>query len=90
MRRVLFLTATLAATAVRAQELPPPVSEKGANFPTSQHGPAYPAISPNQQSGPTFGAQAPAPEQRNTPQRELPAEGRSYPAEREMQAQPER
>jgi hypothetical protein len=91
MRRILILAViiTLAASAVRAQEVPPPVSEKGPNFPTSQRGPAYPAVAPNQQSGPSFGAQAPAPEQRNTPQQELP-EGRSYPAEREMQSQPER
>jgi hypothetical protein len=91
MRRILILaaTVTLAATAARAQDMPPLFSEKGPNFPTSQHGPAYPAVSPNQGPAPSFGAQAPAPERRDTPQRELPEE-RGYPAQRQESAQPER
>jgi hypothetical protein len=89
MRRILILAATLAlaATAARAQDMPPLFSEKGPNFPTSQRGPAYPAVSPDQGPAPSFGAQAPAAEQRNTPQAAQPEYrvysngGREYPAQ---------
>ena len=91
MRRIFILTATvtLAATAARAQDMPPLFSEKGPNFPTSRHGPAYPAVSPDQGVAPSFGAQAPAPEPRSEAQQALP-EQRNYPEQRETPSQPER
>jgi len=90
MRSILVLAATIfAATVVCAQESPPPVSEKGPNFPTPEHGPAYPAVTPDQGPALSFGARAPAPEQRGAAQQELP-EQRSYPSGRDYPAQPER
>jgi hypothetical protein len=75
MRRILILaaTVTLAATAARAQDMPQLFSEKGPNFPTSQHGPAYPSTASEQESGPSFGGTAaPAQEQRSIPQNATP------------------
>jgi hypothetical protein len=91
MRRILILatTVTLAATTARAQDMPPLFSEQGPNFPTSRHGPAYPAVSPHQGPAPSFGAQAPAPEARYDAQQALP-EQRNYPEGREIPSQPER
>jgi hypothetical protein len=92
MRRILILaaTVTLAATAARAQDMPSLFSEKGPNFPTSQHGPAYPAVSPDQRPAPSFGAQAPTPESRDVPVQALP-EQRNYPSgQRESPSSPER
>jgi hypothetical protein len=91
MRLILVLaaTVTLAATAARAQDMPPLFSEQGPNFPTSKHGPAYPAVSPHQGPAPSFGAQAPAPEARHDAQQAFPEE-RSYPEGPETPSQPER
>ena len=91
MGRILILAATIiSVTAVQAQEAPPPVSEKGPNFPTSKHGPAYPAVSPNQGAAPSFGATPPAPEQRDVPLRTQPEQYYGYGGRGYQPAQPER
>jgi len=96
MRRSLLIAATfaVAASSVQAEDTPPsnspPLSDKGPNFPTPQHGPAYPAGPSKEEPAPSFGTQAPVPESRDVPLQALP-EQRNYPSEqRENPASPER
>jgi hypothetical protein len=71
--RILIIVATIAVTssAVRAEDAPPPNSppppDRGSSFPTSRHGSAYPAVSPNQKLYPLFNSAVPPLQQRDAP-----------------------
>jgi len=71
MPRILIILATIVVTGVvRAEDVLP--SKRGPNFPSSQHGSAHPAASPNQKSGPLLGTAAPSLQQRDTSQKTQP------------------
>jgi hypothetical protein len=90
MRRIFIIAATIALTAGAVWAQDTPDSEKGPNFPTPEHGPAYPAVPSNQPPDPSFGANAPAAEPRDVPQRALPEQPSYSGEQREIPAQPER
>jgi len=90
MRRNFITTATFAVISTGAWAQDAPSSERGPNYPTPQHGPAYPKTLPGQQTGaPPSAAGPPAPQTRDIPLRAQPAEP-SYGSSRGQPAQPDR